>query len=139
MRQVDREIDRYVALLRNKIRQKGFTQMEVQEALGWGRSYISQIVTQQKKLRMDQVLLMLQVIRVSPEEFFAELYPRRGAPGASAARPALLPAGSGAEPLRQEVRRVHTLLRAVVKLLLDKRVINSRDLRAAEQEAMASE
>ncbi len=137
MRQVDRELDRYVALLRSMIRQKGFTQMEVQESLGWGRSYISQIVTQQKKLRMDQVLRILHVIAVPPGEFFGELY-RREAPGATARQP-LLPQDRGApEPFQQELQRIHTLLRAVVQLLLDKRVITSRDLRAVEQEAASS-
>ncbi len=138
MRQVDRELDRYVTLLRNKIRQQGFTQMEVQDALGWGRSYISQIVTQQKKLRMDQVLRILRVIGVSPGDFFGELY-RRGAPVPTARQPLPRRDAGALEPLRQEVGRVHLLLRALVKVLLDKRVITSRDLRVAEQEAMDSE
>ena len=134
MRQVDRELDRYVTLLRNMIRQRGFTQMEVQDALGWGRSYISQIVTQQKKLRMDQVLRILNVIGVPPGEFFGELY-RGASPTATARRPLLPREAAAVAPIREEMKRVYTLLRALVKVLLDKRVITSRDLRAAEQEA----
>ena len=38
MLSVDRELDRVLTLLRNKIRERGFTQLEVQEALSWGRS-----------------------------------------------------------------------------------------------------
>ena len=72
---VEREVDR--SLLRNKIRASGFTQLEVQEALGWGRSYISQFLTKQKKLRLEQVLSILNVIEVEPAAFFGELY---GAP-----------------------------------------------------------
>ena len=45
MRQVDREVDRYLTLLGNLIRRQSYTQLEVQQALGWGRSYISQLVT----------------------------------------------------------------------------------------------
>ncbi len=35
---IDKELDRYLSLLRNKIRESGFIQMEIQERLGWGRS-----------------------------------------------------------------------------------------------------
>ncbi len=138
MRQVDRELDRYVALLRNKIRQKGFTQMEVQESLGWGRSYISQIVTRQKNLRMDQILRILGVISVPPEEFFGELYQDPEAPGATA-RQRSAQEGGVSDPLRQELGRVHLLLRALVKVLLDKRIVTSGALKIAEREAMASD
>ena len=37
MNSIERELDRVLTLLRNKIREQGFTQLEVQEALGWGR------------------------------------------------------------------------------------------------------
>ena len=71
---VERELESVLTLLRNKIRERGFTQLEVQEALGWGRSYISQLLTKQKSLRIEQVLLILNVIGVDPSEFFGELY-----------------------------------------------------------------
>ncbi len=71
---IEQELDRYLSLLRDKMREREFTQMEVQEALGWGSSYISQLLTKQKSLRMDQVLLILQVIGAEPREFFLELY-----------------------------------------------------------------
>ena len=71
---VEKELDRILTLLRNKIREKGFTQLEVQDALGWGRSYISQLLTKQKSLRVEQVLLILGVIGVDPADFFGELY-----------------------------------------------------------------
>ncbi len=74
MVRVQREVDRYLTLLRNKIRERGFTQLQVQEALGWGRSYISQLLTRQKALRIEQVLLILSVIGVDPREFFGEIY-----------------------------------------------------------------
>ena len=71
MRTIERELDRVLTLLRNKIRERGFTQLEVQEALGWGRSYISQLLTKQKSLRIEQVLLILNVVGVDPGEFFS--------------------------------------------------------------------
>ncbi len=79
MNETTRLLDRCLTLLRNRIREHGFTQLEVQEQLGWGRSYISQLLTKQKALRLEQVLLILQVIGASPEEFFTTLF-RRAAP-----------------------------------------------------------
>lgn len=74
MKNLDKEIERVLSLLRNKIRERGFTQLEVQEQLHWGRSYISQLVTRQKALRLEQILAILHVIGISPTEFFGELY-----------------------------------------------------------------
>ena len=58
MKTIDREMDRYLTLLRDKIRVQGFTQLEVQQALGWGRSYISQLLTKQKGLRVSVISLI---------------------------------------------------------------------------------
>lgn len=71
---LDKELDRTLALLRRKIRERGFTQLEVQHMLGWGRSYLSQLLTKQKALRVEQVLMILEVIKVEPAEFYRELY-----------------------------------------------------------------
>ncbi len=68
------EVDRMLITLRNKIREKGFTQLKVQADLKWGRSYISQLLTKQKSLRVEQVLQILDVIGIEPAEFFAELF-----------------------------------------------------------------
>ena len=84
---VERELERVLTLLRNKIRERGFTQLEVQDALSWGRSYISQLLTKQKSLRVEQVLLILNVIGVEPGEFFAELYRFPAELAAPATRP----------------------------------------------------
>jgi len=65
-----------LTLLREKIRQRGFNQLRVQEALGWGRTYISQLLRQQKSLRFDQIMQILHVIEEEPRDFFAE-YVRR--------------------------------------------------------------
>ncbi len=132
MRQVDREVDRYLTLLSDKIRGRGFTQLEVQEALGWGRSYISQLVTKQKSLRLDQVLLILSVIGIEAAEFFAELYrPRRSYYSPA---PAAADAGQAAE-LRQELPKLKAYLRAVRALLLDKGLISADELAATVEDA----
>ena len=135
MRQVEAEVDRYLTLLRNVIRQRGFTQLEVQQALGWGRSYISQLLTKQKALRVEQVLLILNVIGVDPVEFFAELYGWPGAPYA-ASGPALAPMDpEQAEERQREIQELRGLLNGVVGLLVEKGVIGGEELRVAVEAA----
>ncbi len=131
MRQTERELDRYLNLLRSRIRERGFTQVEVQEALGWGRSYISQLMTKSKALRVEQVLMILNVIGVEPAEFFAELYP----PGSRDAW-SREPASRSLEPrtgvaVMQEFGEFKALLQGLAGLLVDKRIVASSELRTA--------
>ncbi len=147
MRIVQSEIDRVLTLLRNKIRERGFTQLEVQEALSWGRSYISQLLTKQKSLRVEQILLILNVIGVDPGEFYSELYrlsaPERmraveeyaersyrsapyGASAASEAADVGLPGD-----FSRGFQELRSLLRGLVRLLVDKSVINVDELTSA--------
>ena len=47
MTSLDKEVKQLLNLLRTKIRESGHTQMEVQEKLDWGRSYVSQLLNGQ--------------------------------------------------------------------------------------------
>ena len=146
MRIVQSEIDRVLTLLRNKIRERGFTQLEVQEALSWGRSYISQLLTKQKSLRVEQILLILNVIGVDPSEFYSELYQLRSPskPGTfedfGEGRYRTVPFDATVEgvpeigmPIEHDsgFRSLRSLLRGLVRLLVDKDVINVDELTAA--------
>ncbi len=147
MMTVERELDRVLTLLRNKIRERGFTQLEVQEALGWGRSYISQLLTKQKSLRVEQVLLILNVIGVDPSEFFGELYhfPSAGQHGAAApsfSRYASSAPGhsggiaSGSESatgdeFSRTFHELRALLRGLLWLLTDKGILDADELSTA--------
>ena len=119
---IERELDGYLTLLRKKIRDRGFTQLEVQEALGWGRSYISQLLTKQKTLRLEQVLLILNVIGVDPGTFFRELYnqqrPTEGSMGTLSA---------------QDVQRLQMLVQGLIDVLLRKGVITRAGLSETQQ------
>ena len=137
MRTVERDVDRILTLLRNRIREHGFTQLEVQEALGWGRSYISQLLTKQKSLRVEQVLLILHVIDARPEDFWAELYPARVAPPDYPRTPP--ERGPADAALREEHRSMRTLLDCTVKLLTEKEYITENQLAVAVEEVRASE
>ena len=61
---VEKEVDRVLNLLRAKIHERGYTQLKVQRALGWGRTYISQLFRKQKSLRFDQILQILEVVEI---------------------------------------------------------------------------
>ena len=132
---VEAELNRYLTVIRNKIRERGFTQLEVQETLGWGRSYISQLLTKQKSLRVEQVLLILKVIDVDPVDFFAELYGWR-APTYAAPEPARAPLDPGqAEEQQREIQQLRGLLHGLVDLLNKKQMIAGEELRVAVEEA----
>jgi transcriptional regulator with XRE-family HTH domain len=151
MNDIERDLDRVLTLLRNKIRERGFTQLEVQEALSWGRSYISQLLTKQKSLRVEQVLLILSVIDIGPAEFFAELYhlpindskgryphgpalpgrtPDEGKAAAESSRSDALPSDFG-----RSFRELREMVQGLVRLLLDKNLIGVDELTSAVQAA----
>lgn len=138
------DVDRVLTLIRNKIRERGFTQLEVQDMLGWGRSYISQLLTKQKALRLEQVLMILGVIGVDPCDFFGELYPFGGGPRGSAQWPAgpmgggfaAIGAQGGAcverpPELTKSVSELRFLVRGLVGLLIDREVIDVDELSTA--------
>jgi transcriptional regulator with XRE-family HTH domain len=127
---VDADVDRVLTLLRNKIRERGFTQLEVQDLLGWGRSYISQLLTKQKALRLEQVLSILGVVGVDPGDFFAELYPGAGALRGSWPWSAAALRGGGSE-VPGSLTELRSLVRGLVGLLVDREVIDVDELSAA--------
>ena len=83
MASIAKSVERVLMLLRTKMRERGFTQIQVQEQLGWGRSYISQLMHMEKALRFEQILSILAVIGEDPAEFFAEVYRLESSSGAS--------------------------------------------------------
>ncbi len=128
---VEPEVNRFLTLLRNKIRERGFTQLQVQDALGWGRSYISQLLTKQKALRVEQVLLILSVIGIEPWEFYQELYGSPFYHGAGTpAEDAEKEAG-----LCRELENMRALVHGLTDLLLGEKVINAEDLSSAVETA----
>ena len=71
---IEIQVDRMLALLRETIRRHGYTHLDVQEKLSWGRSYISQLLTKQKSTRFEQLFQILEAVGVDPADFFAELF-----------------------------------------------------------------
>lgn len=145
MTSVERDIDRILTLLRNKIREKGFTQLDVQHELSWGRSYISQLLTKQKSLRVEQILLILGVIGVDPGDFYAELYHLAGADAQvrnlddfserAGTDVSDRSAAEQIETLRRDYDHVRSNLRGLVQLLVSKDAITLDELNEAVRKA----
>ncbi len=149
---VKKDIQRALTLLRNKIRERGFTQLEVQAELNWGRSYISQLLTKQKGLRVDQILRILDVIGVEPADFYAELYhlgnyeagvrnyddylDRSAVRGDTATAEAPEPTDDDLA-LREGYHELRTMLRAVVELLVKKDVVSENELNHLAREQLS--
>ncbi len=70
----NREIDWTLSHLRTELRQRGFTQQEVQCRLGWGKNYLSELFSNNKRLRCEHVLAVLWAIGTDPAAFYARLY-----------------------------------------------------------------
>ncbi len=117
--EVENGIERMLTLLRKKIRGQDFTQIEIQEPLGWGRSYISQLLSRQKALRVDQVLTILNTIGVAPAAFFGELYELP--PYDGALRRSLPKTAESIAKLRRE-------LYCALDLLVEKKLITAEDI-----------
>lgn len=143
MNTVEHEVDRFLTLLRNKIRERGLTQLDVQEALGWGRSYISQLLTKQKSLRVEQVLMILGVLGVAPADYFRELYQFASEyppPAVSVGSTRVLGEGGtlaarGAEGTATDLvaayRELSSLVQGVLRLLVEQQVIDPDQLDSA--------
>ena len=134
MSKVTREVERILALLRNKIRERGFTQLEVQAKLGWGRSYISQLLTGHKNLRVDQVLLILEAIGVASSDFYEELYPKEPEPPARVMTDSVLADSVLADSeLFDEYLELRAVVRGLVHLLVDKEVVGLEEILTAAE------
>ncbi|MCP3958965.1 MAG: helix-turn-helix transcriptional regulator [bacterium] len=135
MRHVNRELDRILAHLRAVISGRGFTQMEIQSELGWGRSYISQLLTKQKSLRFDHILSILKVLDVAPEDFFGKLYQFGDANRLGNRAGAAAPSQSHDLGLNAASRRLRRRVDALVSLLKQKGLIDDAGLARAVEKA----
>lgn len=105
-----------LTLLGKKIREQGFTELEIEEALSWDRKHIRQLTIGLKGLRVEEVLSILGAIGVEPEAFFTELY---GTP----------PKAVG--PRQAELAELSTLADRITNLLVKNKVITTSELARA--------
>ncbi len=122
-----REVDRTLNLLRSKIQRAGTTQLEVQRRLGWGASYLSQLMCKNKALRFEQLFAVLNVLEIEPEEFFGELYP--WAPTPPRSRTGVEPPAGPTPPNRAgELALLRSALEAIAVGLLRRRTMGAGEL-----------
>jgi len=64
----ERQLSEVLKRLRAKIREQGFTQSRVEEAVGWKRNHVSSLVGGKTALRVDHLFAICAVIDVPPRE-----------------------------------------------------------------------
>ena len=137
MQDVNRNHDRILTRLRRALRERGFTQLQVQEVAGWGRNYISKLFTRKKSLRIDQLLTILNVIELHPADFFGEIFQfgefrDTRHPGERVPAATTLPE-TVAEELLDSLRSTAKLLDGLVTVLVQNGLIDRRELDAAAE------
>ena len=135
LRTAKRIVDRILIRLRRVIQERGFTQLEVEEVLGWGRGYISQLVTRRKAVRIEQILLILNIINVTPEDFFGEIFllGNRAATRRRAHRPVSVLDAAGS--MDDDLYRIKLLYDALVSVLTRKGLLDAASLERAIERA----
>ena len=148
---VNAEIDHILDFLRLKMKERGFSQVRVQDHLGWKGSYISQLFNRTKALRVEQLLMILDTIGIEPLEFFSEYYLLFKNPPPSTMDPIAEMAADEAlfgsrrrtlefqtagfvERFFGSFTEVRTLLRGLIHLLVSKGLIQMEELERSTNE-----
>lgn len=134
MTSVERHLDRLLGVLRTTIRESGTTQLEIQRQLGWGRTYISQLLRKQKPVCIDHVVMILSVLGVEPADFYAEVFPAPERPDPGRRRRSRRDR-SELSTDREAVRRLRAFLDRLVFVLEQKKLITARELERAVEAA----
>jgi transcriptional regulator with XRE-family HTH domain len=83
--EISPETQRLLFVLKNSMKQLGFTNRAVQDQLGWSGSYLSRLFSGLIELRVEHVIDIAHVIGVQPEELFQISFPRKSQPSSMAA------------------------------------------------------
>ncbi len=117
---VDESVAPFLTLLGEKIRQQGFTELEVEEALSWDPSHIRQLASELEGLRVAEVLQVLGALGVEPSALFTKLY---GTPPEAEA--------PGTDVMRAEIAELTALVDTLVHLLVRNEVVTAGELMRA--------
>ena len=72
---VDEEVKRGTKLLETVMQAAGLTRKELDQKLGAGPGYISQVLTGRMELKFRHIISILRALDVDPGAFFQTLYP----------------------------------------------------------------
>ena len=82
---VQDEIQRLLSLLRVAMRMLDVTNREIEKGLGLSYGYLSRLFAGNIELKVEHILQIVEVLGLTPAEFFQLAYPRRNAPPSEAA------------------------------------------------------
>src|SRR4051812_1509880 len=72
---IDDEVRRATKLLETVMQAAGLTRKDLDQRLGAGPGYVSQVLTGRMELKFRPVLAILRALEVEPSVFFQTLYP----------------------------------------------------------------
>jgi transcriptional regulator with XRE-family HTH domain len=72
---IDEEVRRATKLLETVMQAAGLTRKDLDQKLGAGPGYVSQVLTGRMELKLRHVLAILRALDVEPSVFFQTLYP----------------------------------------------------------------
>jgi transcriptional regulator with XRE-family HTH domain len=72
---IDDEVRRATRLLETVMQAAGLTRKDLDQRLGAGPGYVSQVLTGRMELKLRHVLSILRALEVEPSVFFQTLYP----------------------------------------------------------------
>jgi transcriptional regulator with XRE-family HTH domain len=78
---IDEEVKRATKLLETVMQAAGLTRKDLDQKLGAGPGYISQVLTGRMELKYRHILAILRALEVDPGAFFQTLYPEPRAAG----------------------------------------------------------
>ncbi|HEX4962434.1 MAG TPA: helix-turn-helix transcriptional regulator [Thermoanaerobaculia bacterium] len=72
---IDDEVRRATKLLETVMQAAGLTRKDLDQKLGAGPGYVSQVLTGRMELKLRHILAILRALEVEPSVFFQTLYP----------------------------------------------------------------
>jgi len=95
---IDDEVKRAARLLETMMKMAGVNRQELDQRMGAGRGYSSQVLSGRMELKYRHILAMLAALDVEPVTFFGILFPQREE---------LLGGGTSMERLLGQLRRIN--------------------------------
>ncbi|HEX9737298.1 MAG TPA: helix-turn-helix transcriptional regulator [Thermoanaerobaculia bacterium] len=67
---VEEEVSRHLQALRYVLKASGWTQVRVQQRLGWRQRHVSDLLNRKKILTFEELFAILDLIGYTPAEYF---------------------------------------------------------------------
>lgn len=99
---IQEEIQRLLQLLRVAMRLLDVSNRDIEKALGLSYGYLSRLFSGAIELKVEHILQIVEVLGLTPAEFFQLAYPRKTSPSEAAVRMRAIVDGFG--PIAPEER-----------------------------------